>query len=115
MRVLVLVTTAAVVVFGTPAFAAATPSISDQSALAADSSQTTGVRLAQGKGPPNPHPSGTDAGNSNQQNNPACERKGQTASPSSPNNGFGNCGNDGIPGQSIKTPGKEEGDVTGIR
>ena len=105
MRMLVLATTAAVVIFGTPAFAAATPSTSDQGALAAASGQLEGVRLAQAN--PNP-PSGTTAGIDNQKSR-GCERRSVTASPSSPNNGFGNCEIDTTaPGGSGGTPGKDQ-------
>ena len=107
MRMLVLVTTAAVVGFGTPAFAAATPSISDQGALAAASGQSGGVRLAQSKGKADPP---SDAGNLTN-NSQGCDRRSQTASPSSPNNGFGNCGDDGVPGKSGSTPGKDKEDL----
>ena len=104
MRMLVLVPAAAVLVFGTPALATATASMSDQRAVATEG-QTVGMRLAQGQGNPTPP---SDAGNLTNNSQGCLRRSNNVVSPSSPNNGFGNCPNDGTPGGSVGTPGKDD-------
>ena len=103
MRTLFLLTGAAVFVLGAPSLAVAVPSLSE-TALVAKSSHQIGTRLA--KAEPNNNNGKGNAGANNKHTaggNPGCEKRGEIVSPSKhPNNGFGNCGGDGVPGKSGK-------------
>ena len=85
MRTL-LVVTGALFVLSVPSVARAVPSLSDEAGFAANSSRKFEVRLAQSQG--NDKGQGSD--------------HRQTVSPSKGNNGFGNGGEDGVPGRSGK-------------
>jgi hypothetical protein len=111
MRTLLLVTSAAVLILGTLSFAGAAPWLSDEAAVAANSSKKIGVRLAEIGG--NNNYNGKQGYNNNHHGiaslllllNEWCERREERAqyvSQSRPNNGFGNCGRDGVPGKSGK-------------
>ena len=104
MRTLWLLTGATVFVLGTAPFASALPSLSPEATFAANSSQQIGTRLA--KAEPNNNNGKGNAGANNKNTaggNPGCEKRGEIVSPSKhPNNGFGNCGGDGVPGKSGK-------------
>ena len=106
MRKFLLLSGAAIFVLGVPSFASAAPSLVGDSAVAGKSIREIGVRLAQ-----------VNNKNTQPRLNPANSpcviaiRNGQTVSPSRhPNNGFGNCGPDGVPGKSpIADTGLPEG------
>ena len=97
MRKTLLLSTAAICVLGAPAFAAAVPSITDDSVKVVNSEKGSNIRLAQVSTPSGPP--GNPGGDKEKSKSP-CNRNGFVVSPSHPNNGFGNCGLDGIPGGS---------------
>ncbi len=99
MRKYLLLSSTAICVLGIPSLAAAAFSSADGSATIANSRHEIGVRLAQAntKDNKNTQP------RVNPSNSPCAQalRAGQPISPSrNPNNGFGNCGPDGVPGNS---------------
>jgi hypothetical protein len=103
MRTLLLVAGAALFVFGAPSSATAMPSLSDEVAGAANSTQKIDVRLAAAGGNNNGKGNAGANNKNNAGGNPGCEKRAEIVSPSKhPNNGFGNCGGDGVPGKSGK-------------
>ena len=99
MRKFLLLSGAAIFVLGAPAFAVAVPSITDGSDRAVNLDTQSNIRLAQVSTPSGPP---GNPGVSKEKSNSPCNRNGTIVSPSHPNNGFGNCGQDGIPGGSGK-------------
>ena len=108
MRRILLFSASAIGILAAISSTNATPAPNIATTYVTVSPPKTGIRLAEAKGPKNNtnvaannNTNGNPGGDHEKSNSP-CNRNGFVVSPSHPNNGFGNCGQDGIPGGSGK-------------
>lgn len=99
MRKFLLISGAAICISGIPFVAVSAPSPVEESTTTVNSRKEIGVRFAEAKSKDNKN----TQPRVNPSNSPCAQalREGKPISPSKhPNNGFGNCGPDGVPGKS---------------